>query len=132
MPISILDISRKPEGTTQTRAIHIDTIEDVDLAQPLEGEAEITVVHTKLFSAHVQATAVIKRECDRCLKAYDYTLSLDFFADFADDIEEGDWPVVNNEIDLLPPIREEILLRIPLKSLCTPDCKGVLEKPTNT
>jgi uncharacterized metal-binding protein YceD (DUF177 family) len=128
MLINILDISRKPEGTTQTRAIHFDTVEDVDLAEPVEGEAEITVVHTKLFSAHVRAEAVINRECDRCLKPYTYSLNLNFFADFADDEEDGDWPIVNNQIDLLPPLREEILLRIPLKSLCSPDCKGILDK----
>ncbi len=128
MLINILDISRKPEGTTQTRAIHFDTIVDVDLAQPIDGEAEITVVHPQLFSAHVRATVTLNRECDRCLKRYQYLLDIDFFADFADDPEEGDWPIENNQIDLTLPLREEILLRTPLKSLCSPDCKGILDK----
>lgn len=128
MPISILDISRKPEGTTETRAIHFDTLEDVDLAQPLEGEVTIMVVHPRLFSAHVLGKAYVHLDCDRCLKRYTYSLNIDFTAEYADDQEQDEWPVENNAIDLSEPIRQEVLLRLPFKSLCSPDCKGILNK----
>lgn len=127
MLINILDISRKPEGSTETRVIHIDSLEDVELANPLEGEVEITVIHPRLFSAHLYGSTAISRECDRCLVSYDYPMTVDFFAEFADEQEDGDWPILKNQIDLSEPIRQEILLSLPARSLHSPDCKGILE-----
>ncbi len=126
MPISILDLSRKPEGTTETRAIHFDTLEDVELARPVEGEVIVTTYSPQHFAAQVRATAVVERECDRCLKRYHYTMELDFRAEFADSEDDAEWPIEKNMIDLAEPTRQEILLRLPIKSLCTPDCKGIL------
>ncbi len=127
MLINILDLSRKPEGTQDTRAIHIDTLEDVDLAKPFEAQVEVMVITPQHFSVHTRASLVVNRTCDRCLKPYEYPLSLDFTQEFADDSDDADWPIVNNQIDVLEPIRQEVLLNIPMKSLCSPDCKGILE-----
>lgn len=125
MPISILELSRKPEGTQETRAIHFDTLEDIELATPVEGEVEITVVSPHHFSTQAQIHASVVRECDRCLQRYNYPVSLSLFADFVDTIEEGDWPIVQNMIDLAPAVRDEILLSLPYQSLHSPDCKGI-------
>lgn len=127
MPISILDLSRKPEGTTETRAIHFDTLEDVELAEPVEGEVVITTYSPQHFAAHVRATAVVERECGRCLKHYLYPVELSFNTEFADSVDDAEWPIDKNIIDLAEPTRQEILLRLPMKSLCTPDCKGILD-----
>lgn len=128
MPISILDLSRKPEGTTVTRAIHIDTLEDIDLARPIEAQADITTLTPQIFTACLATSVFLRRICDRCAKAYDYELPIRLTVTFADDEADGEWPIVNNTIDFTLPVREEILLNLPLRSLCSPDCKGVTFK----
>lgn len=127
MPISILDLSRKPEGTTETRAIHFDTIEDVDLTEPIDVEVVVTTYSPQHFAAHVRCTATVERECDRCLKHYHYPVELDFSTEFADSADDAEWPIEKNMIDIAEPVRQEILLRLPIKSLHTPDCKGILD-----
>lgn len=127
MPISILDLSRKPEGTTETRAIHFDTLEDVELAEPIDGEVVITTYSPQHFAAHVRARATVERECDRCLVHYDYPVELNLSTEFADSEEDAEWPIDKNSIDLAEPVRQEILLRLPIKSLHAPDCKGILD-----
>ena len=127
MPISILDLSRKPEGTTETRAIHFDTLEDVELTEPIDAEVVVTTYSPHHFVAHVRGTAVVERECDRCLKHYNYPVELNFSTEFADSEDDAEWPIVKNMIDLTEPVRQEILLQLPIKSLHAPDCKGILD-----
>ena len=127
MPISILDLSRKPEGTTETRAIHFDTLEDVDLVKPIDGEVVITTYSPQHFAARVRAAAAVERECDRCLVHYRYPVELNFSTEFADSEEDAEWPIEKNSIDLAEPVRQEILLRLPIKSLHAPGCKGILD-----
>ena len=43
------------------------------------------------------------------------------------EFDDAEWPIDKNIIDLAEPTRQEILLRLPMKSLCTPDCKGILD-----
>ena len=136
MPISILELSRKPEGTTETRALHFDTLEDVELAEPVAASIDITVVNPQLFAAHITASACVQRTCDYCLDDYTYSMDVDFFSEFSDEVGgeagEDDWPIVRNMIDIEPALREEILLRLPLRSICRPDCKGISRVDTNS
>lgn len=135
MQISILDLSRKHEGTTETHAIHFDTIDDVDLSRPVDGTVELMVLTPQAFNAHIVAETSIRRVCDKCLREYDFDLSLNFFSRFSDEsdaeaeLDEDDpWPIDANKIDIVPALREEILLNIPMTSICGPDCPGVFEK----
>lgn len=73
-------------------------------------------------------------ECTRCADSFHDRISAPLMLHFVPPIldqEEGDPnvhtydPVGTSEIDLLPDIRDALILAIPMKHLCRPDCKGL-------
>lgn len=69
--------------------------------------------------------------CDRCLEDYSLDIDVDFDVIYstAEDAvkDEHLMPLspYDIKIDLLPYIRETLVLSIPVKKLCSPDCKGL-------
>jgi len=70
--------------------------------------------------------------CDRCLAGFTSDLRMPLNRVFSetgfqaegfdrDDVEK----MTGDQIDLAPQIREELLLSLPIKSLCREDCKGI-------
>lgn len=124
MPISILGLYREGEGATKAHTITISSLPDIELTKPFRASVLITKIRHDIFSANVQANVQIQLECNRCLKRFTDVIKLDFTVTFSDDPEEEDWPIVNNQIDLDEPIRQEILL-MPSRQLCETKCSGI-------
>jgi uncharacterized protein len=85
-----------------------------------------------------QLSARAEVDCDRCLKSVDVPLEVSFDAKYAplDELEsEGAHELGNDEmetdsytgesIDVDEFVREQILLAMPTRALCGPDCKGL-------
>ncbi len=90
-----------------------------------------------------QLSARLDSACGRCLEPMhltlreDFSLALNLVAQVA--AEEGDdaadseldeeqlnsLPVIDGVIDLRPVLLEEVLLRLPLHPVCTPECAGL-------
>jgi uncharacterized protein len=107
--------------------------------------------------AHFQGTLTgeVARECVRCLTTFEEVLSLSFDADFCqltqsvpladssrkkkkatrgpDPVDEeyekeaDMYPITDGRIDLLPALRENIILATPLHPLCQQDCAGLCQ-----
>jgi uncharacterized protein len=94
----------------------------------------------------------VSRECVRCLALFEESLSLPCEAEFQKpsnaivstnvkgkgvkgrDVsveenapDEDVYRIIGNDIDLLPAIREHIILATPLQSLCKEDCLGLCQ-----
>jgi uncharacterized protein len=81
-------------------------------------------------------------ECSRCLKAFSLPISLEIDEEFAKktpehkraeelELKEGDfvYPIErDNSINFSEVIRQNLLLALPMKTLCRPDCKGIQGK----
>jgi len=65
------------------------------------------------------ASTTITYTCSRCLKDFNVFVELKDLL-FSYVIEE-----VGDFVDMTPVIREEFLLQIPIRPLCSPDCKGL-------
>ena len=113
--------------------------------QPIDVDLKIeSVSEGVLASAHIESIAV--GECGRCLDPLEFEISEDFQELYeyekdhrqkskskskskTDDEEEGDEIEVRqmdgDEIDLDGPIRDAIILNLPLNPLCSADCKGL-------
>jgi uncharacterized protein len=108
-------------------------------------------------SAHFQGNIFgrIARECVRCLDQFEEDLSLSCEFEFKKPVkaasvvvphrdkgkgikgreksvdenatEEDVYPITGNEIDFLPPIREQVILATPLQSLCNENCLGLCQ-----
>ncbi len=74
-----------------------------------------------------------RRTCDDCLTEFQETFTLKatrIFVIGGDDELAGDTDVITlpadaRELDLIPVIREMILLNHPMKVICKPDCNGL-------
>lgn len=71
--------------------------------------------------------------CDRCLEPYKLNLEASFqsilapIKSLSSDIDENIIPMTpqTNEVDLTPFTRDALLIEIPMKKICSENCKGI-------
>jgi uncharacterized protein len=111
--------------------------QSVKFDQPFTGKAEIWNAGDRmLVKASLSGEATVS--CSRCLTEFNVPLKVKFDEEFVrgepsdseDDEEiEGSERTVTyysgDEIDLTDPLRENVLLEIPMQPVCTSDCKGL-------
>ena len=94
----------------------------------LKGVVAITRTPQGLL-VHVKMKAKITAECVRCLNDFDQPLDVDFSELYAFNrksvTESGLILPEDAKIDLTPLLREFMLLEVPIKPICRPDCKGL-------
>lgn len=105
--------------------IHLD--EDIDL-KDLQGSVHASrTAQGILLQSSFQAE--LPAECGRCLVNYTQTLKTDFTEhyNFAHRSNiEGELILPETaQLNLLPLVREYLLLEIPINPQCKPDCKGL-------
>lgn len=76
------------------------------------------------FTGNVEAWLVLK--CDLCLKPFDYKLSTTMNEIFCtnEDEQKDIWLFSDNKIELEPAVVSSILLSLPMRAVCSDDCKG--------
>lgn len=102
------------------------------------AEVEGTVARRggRLFlEASIESIAEL--ECSRCLEDFELRLDIEFDLVFhhegrtevPDCVEEEDFilltDTVERRFDIFPRVRELILLELPIRSVCSTDCKGL-------
>lgn len=111
--------------------------ERVGLAQPPGIAGRIFRAHGQLF-VEGQLTAVARVECDRCLQPIEISVANEFTLEYvtteayqafeAAELAEEDLAlsVFDGEgIDIDEIVREQLLLAVPLQTLCRENCKGL-------
>jgi uncharacterized protein len=89
------------------------------LDKPVHLRLKLSVVNHRLVAMGSYDTS-LTMECHRCLKRFDYPVGS------SDYIWEQPVRLSGDEIiDLTEGIREEIILNLPLKNLCSEECKGL-------
>jgi uncharacterized protein len=142
MRFNVAQLLKEPVGST--RKYHLvediqDLDEEVKLTHPIEGA--IRLIHSTGGGVLVsgQFHTEVELTCSRCLESFssaiDFTLEEEFRPTI--DISTGaKLPSLDGEdeatliddqhiIDLLEVLRQDILLALPLHSLCKPDCTGL-------
>ena len=93
-----------------------DGIVDLDLEVTAAGSS---------FVAAGRVTGEWAAECRRCLEEVRGRIDAPLREVFEWEPAEGEsWPIVDQRIDLDPPVREAAMLALPLAPLCSPDCAG--------
>ena len=108
--------------------------EGVAFEEPVKVELSLSKIGTQLICRGEVRTSV-RLECSRCLSVYDQPIisNLDFVVDFEEKppefkSEEDNYFVADpstNFFQIDDLVRETILLALPLKPLCSDDCKGL-------
>lgn len=108
----------------------------VGLESPLSAWMKIYPAGKKIVVEGSLSTKLLLR-CDRCLEPYSWDLSKDFriylaISQFKGNVEvellEDDLNLEFIDGNFLEPdqvIREQLILNVPMKTLCTADCKGL-------
>ena len=139
--INVAGLLKAQTGATRSYRLLLDTLE-VDgetVAREISGDVRLTRVRDAVI-AKVEASGVARLECVRCLREYDQPFAvafdeeyrqtvdvrtgLDLDPDRVDDAQQISWIDENHELDLREPLRQEILVALPMRPECGPDCPG--------
>lgn len=124
--------------------------DDLILSKPVKFKIHLlNTGKTILLSGNIKTT--VKLTCCRCLKDFDYPISVDTEEEYSrkppmakegrksasgkkgNEIELNEKDFISNifnieddnTIDLTETIRQDLLISLPIKPLCAPQCKGV-------
>ncbi len=143
MRINVADI--KLEAGNHKRFDLTTTVESVEMGgqeylfeKPFTGEAEVWNAGDRLL-VKVELSGEVRLQCSRCLTQFTEPMEISFEEEFVEgdpneghteeDEEDESGRTVSfyqgDEIDLTDPMRENILLELPMKPLCDEDCEGL-------
>jgi uncharacterized protein len=96
----------------------------------ITGEIDVDLVATSTIDGVVVEGTVTmpwKAPCRRCLAEVAGTGVIDVDEVYQDEIGEDDdaFPIEGDQIDLVPAVREAVLLELPDDVLCRDDCAGI-------
>ena len=106
---------------------------DARFSKPVEVDAHLDKTSRQMY-LKTDVRTVGMFDCDRCLDEFERPLSTRYTVFYLyDDSESGRFPddevqIINPDtatIDLTEDVRQMLMLAIPLKLLCTEECKGL-------
>lgn len=111
--------------------------ERVSLVEPVKVEGKVRLAGAEVFvNGHIETRAQV--ECDRCLKLVEMPVNADFDLQYITGAEYESSATVEltedalsvsvfdgETIDVDEIVKEQILLAVPTRLLCQPDCKGI-------
>lgn len=137
--VNVAALLKEPVGATRSYALTIDRFAlDNDLvAVDLTGRVKLTRLSDEII-ANIRAGGSVALECQRCLRAYDQPVKTEFSEEFRETVDvrtgagvssgrEDDERFTindNHELDFAEPLRQEILVALPMRPACGDDCPG--------
>ncbi|PIP30280.1 hypothetical protein COZ22_00680 [bacterium (Candidatus Howlettbacteria) CG_4_10_14_3_um_filter_37_10] len=125
MKIEVKNLLNMEEGNTRTGSLKAEIdLDGFKTAKPVEVDYELIRLEKSILGVF-EARVVTEMECSRCLSLYSLENIISFEREFSKLPGEDFLPIKNFEIDVSEPLREEILLSLPIKPLCSLKCKGL-------
>jgi uncharacterized protein len=138
--VNVVGLLKSQTGDTRSYRLRLDTFEadGETIARDIIGDVRLTRLRDAII-ASVTATGVAPLVCARCLREYDQPFEVEFDEEYRQtvDVRTGvglDEELVddelfsrideNHELDLREPLRQEILVVLPMRPDCGPDCPG--------
>lgn len=128
--INALELLRRP-GSVKRITIEVDPV-DIGLeARALSTRSPIEVdVTAESLSDGVVVTGSLRArfatECRRCLCPIEGIVTVEVHELYQVTVTDPDaFPIVGDQIDLVPMVRESVLLELPDAPVCRPDCAGL-------
>lgn len=128
MNIDIKNFINTAIGNAETREIGSEKETDLGddiILKKYSGKAELTNLEEEVL-ARFKVNIELELICDRCLERFEMQKDLKFEREYTFSAEEDKLMVEkDHSIEVFEPIREEIILRLPMKRLCKEDCGGI-------
>ena len=125
MHIDVRDILFDTVGTAKSYSISDErpVLENLELTEPVDGEVTLTRLDEGILLTG-QVKAALQLTCDRCLRTFSRPLEVRLEQLYSERPQEDELPITQFKLDLAPAIRQELLLALPIKQICGPDCPG--------
>jgi uncharacterized protein len=136
--VNVATLLQEPVGSSRVYRFELDSFElDADLsARDVTGEMRLTHLSDEVL-VNVEAIAVVELTCLRCLEPYDQPVKARFNEEFrvAYDVRSGavvpsarddERFTINDahELDIAEPLRQELIVSLPMRPHCGTDCPG--------
>lgn len=131
--VDLREVGRGPVETRGTLEAAHPALQglDFEVSAPLEvsGRIQPTGPDDYYWRGHLSGT--VRQQCGRCLTDIDHRVETDIDAYFTDDPDAADepqrypLPAAGSSLDLVPVVREELILAVPSFPLCREDCTGL-------
>lgn len=130
--INVKNLYQAEVGTTESFDIE-DDLKDLEFPEEIEAHAVSGHLKVMLLDDSVVASGKFEAEvmliCDRCLDTFETKISFPFereyFFDRKDVDEEKLYVDKHQNIEIGEPLREEIILVVPIQNFCKEDCPGI-------
>jgi uncharacterized protein len=137
--LNVAGLLKEPIGATRHYHLALDELaaDEETVVGAIEGEVRLTRLGDGVM-ASVSATGVAALTCVRCLRAYEQPFAVAFDEEYrqtvdlrtgldlglVDDEQETSRIDENHELDLREPLRQEILVALPMRPDCGAECPG--------
>jgi uncharacterized protein len=132
-----IKISNLSEDTHQFR--FVEPVNTLGLESPFEGNIEVDVEINKAHNQLILDSSILVNavfECDRCTTLFSRPLHTEYEMVYMLGVEPVDTESDNivylsaetDSIDISADVRDFTILAVPMKKLCTEDCKGLCNK----
>jgi uncharacterized protein len=138
--VNVVGLLKGQTGATRSYRLLLDTFpaDDETIARDIHGDVRLTRLRDAII-ASVSAAGVVPMICARCLREYDQPFEVDFDEEYRQTVDVrtgfdlGGEPIEedlvsrideNHELDLREPLRQEILVALPMRPDCGPECPG--------
>lgn len=138
--VNVAGLLKAQVGETREYALHLDTLaaDGEIVARAVDGTVRLTRLRDGVM-AKIEATGLAPQVCVGCLRDYDQPFAVELDEEYHQTVdvrtglglgfeidEDGDQFTIdeNHELDLAEPLRQEILVSLPMRPTCGPDCPG--------
>jgi uncharacterized protein len=138
--VNVVGLLKGQTGATRSYRLLLDTFEadGETIARDIVGDVRLTRLRDAVI-ARVSAAGVVPMICARCLREYDQPFEVEFDEEYRQTVDVhtgfdlGGEPVdeelvsridENHELDLREPLRQEILVALPMRPDCGAECPG--------
>lgn len=138
MKIIISEIPENGMDLELSETLESDT--SVNILSPVHAFIRVDKKDSEIFFKGA-ASVTVQQQCSRCLKVFDTEMKIDIDTLYrpskeinleehyelkSDELDTAFYK--NDEIDLNDLLKEQILLNLPMKPLCSEQCKGLCPK----
>lgn len=140
MIFNVAQLMKSPVGTSLVSEIEEEDLQldnDLKVVSPINGSVRMRRINQGLLvDGWVDLT--VELACTRCLKTFEQPMHVEFEERFRPTVdvitgmplppidEDDVFPIDDHHlVDLTEAVRQQVLLDIPMSTLCSPDCKGL-------
>ncbi|SHI69163.1 uncharacterized protein SAMN05444401_1365 [Clostridium amylolyticum] len=103
--------------------------DEIVFKSPVKAKGKASVLED-IIQLDMEVSAVIELTCTRCLDRYTSNINLNIFEEYTNDSQKENEDIIfitEEYLDIKKVITDNILLSLPIKKLCSNDCKGLCQ-----